>query len=269
MFKGQEPGLDRLQPQEYVAKKILPLARAYVASCLRARGYSQHRLARLLGVTQPMIYKYTRSEPSQYLEKLGDLGIPVGAAKLVLEELCDRLPEEPFMLAVAANILAHESDYCSRRPRDCSMVLCRGKTLIEEAYWIVLRRLLSTPGLYNIVPEVGSNLAYAPKGAESLGEVMGLDGRIIRVRPNRVLAAGRPVPGGSTHTGRIALKYARQWGSDAWAFAVRAPVIGSIAFEGVVVETEEGEGREPVAYLVSSDPQALLEAVRRLALLQG
>ena len=261
--------MDRLQPQEYVAKRILPLARAYVASCLRARGYSQHRLARLLGVTQPMIYKYIRAEPGQYLEKLGDLGVPVGAAKLVLEELCDRLSEEPFMLAIAANILAHESDYCSQRPRECSMVLCRGKTLIEEAYWIVLRRLLSTPGLYNVIPEVGSNLAYAPRGAESLGEVVGLDGRIIKVRPGKVLAAGRPVPGGSTHTGKVALKYAKQWGSDAWAFAVRALIAESIPLDGIVLESEEGEGREPVTYIVSSDPEALLGAVRRLVLLRG
>ena len=52
------------------------------------------------------------------------------------------------------------------------------------------------------VPEVGSNIVEAPRGAKSAKEFIGFSGRIVRVR-NGLVALGDPIPGGSRHTAKV------------------------------------------------------------------
>lgn len=59
-------------------------------------------------------------------------------------------------------------------------------------------------GFAELIPEVGTNVAMARNGAESVDDVVGLSGRIIRVGGKPQLT-GPPVPGGSKHVANIIL----------------------------------------------------------------
>lgn len=65
-------------------------------------------------------------------------------------------------------------------------------------------KFVSHPLSVKLVPEVGVNIAMALPKAESINEVVGLSGRIVKVG-RAVQAVGEPVLGGSGHVGRVVL----------------------------------------------------------------
>jgi len=73
-----------------------------------------------------------------------------------------------------------------------------------EYYRSILYRVLSIPNLASLIPEVGSNLAYAPRPPRSLSDIIGLTGRIVK-SGGGVSFYGFPMYGGSRHVGRILL----------------------------------------------------------------
>lgn len=259
--------MTRELPQEYVSKTILPLLRGVLSHCLRDRGLSQHHIARLLGVTQPMIYKYLRGSRDEYLKALEEQGITRSALRLMVDIACNKILKNDYSeLGIIANTLAFQANYCRENREACERNLCSEKPPVLKIYYTILEKLVSMP-IHSLIPQVGSNLAYAPARAESLGDVIGLDGRIIRAAGNRVIVAGTPVFGGSRHTGRVALKYARNWKSDSWAFAVKynAGIVATLEnIPGVAFELESSGNVEPVIYIVSKDPEKLLEAIELL-----
>ncbi len=85
-----------------------------------------------------------------------------------------------------------------------------GKTIREaeslriiEAIARAVRMLEETPGFSRLIPQVGANIAMAPRGVRDLEDVVGLTGRIIRVN-GRPRACGCPMRGGSSHMARMA-----------------------------------------------------------------
>lgn len=254
-------------PQEYVARSILPSLRGALSHCLYKRGLSQHHIARLIGVTQPMVYKYLKEDREMYFRSLEDQGISRSTLRLMLDIACEKIVKGDYReLSIIANILALQSKYCKDHYSLCESTLCSEQPPILKLYYAILEKLVSMP-IYDLVPEVGSNLAYAPREASSIEDVIGLDGRIVKTATRRVIVAGTPVFGGSKHTGRVALKYARKWDSEAWATVVKykAKVIEVIEkFPGVSVEVEKADELEPVIYIVSRDPQKLLEAIKAI-----
>lgn len=86
------------------------------------------------------------------------------------------------------------------------------------------------------VPEVGLNLAYAPRGVDDAQQVIGLAGRVT-IAGDSFAVTGRPVPGGPHHTGRIAATAQRLTKESVWVFNHRydaallpAPEAGHVAF---------------------------------------
>lgn len=64
--------------------------------------------------------------------------------------------------------------------------------------------LNNTPEFAALIPEVGTNIAMAPKNAEKTGDVVGLSGRITKISGEPHLT-GIAVPGGSEHVANIIL----------------------------------------------------------------
>ncbi len=264
-------------PQEAAARRILPLLRAAVARLLVERGVSQHRAARLLGVTQPMVHRYAAEPLDSHLAGLEAEGVPRRVAEAIVEVAAREVESGgEWALARLLNWATVHSRYCRGRP--CHEVLCVG----PQDYRLLLEALLSIEGFDRLIPEVGSNLAYAPRHARSEAEVLALDGRIVRAG-GRPVAAGAPVLGGSRHTARTALAYKEAVGGEAWAIALRhseallgalrrlgatvvelgSPVEGPV--EAVAAVEPGGVGREPVVYLVAGDPATLYWLASRLA----
>jgi len=256
----------RLTPHEYAARVILPLARGGVAVILYGRGHGQHRIARLLGTSQPAVHRYLSRPLQAYLEALEAEGVPQGTARAVLESAAQSIAAgDAGALAEAVNILTLRSYYCRRVEGWCERVFCPGEPV--RLYKAVLEALLAVPGLHRLIPEVGSNLAYAPPEAKSIDDVIGLEGRLVKGASGRVYPVGDPVPGGSRHVGLKALEAAG--GREAWAIALRGShdileAVKRVAPD-LIVGVEEGDGVEPVLYLASDDPWKLLETVRTVA----
>ncbi len=76
---------------------------------------------------------------------------------------------------------------------------------ILQALKFTLMRLEEHAEFADLIPQVGTNMVYARPGAESLGEVAGLSGRVIRSL-DHPRVCGEVVYGGSTHLGSAVLK---------------------------------------------------------------
>jgi predicted transcriptional regulator len=275
-----------LTPHEYASKVVLPGLRALVAWRLHYRGLGQYGIARLLGVSQPMVHRYLSRDPAYYASRLAaELGGEVIVEEAV--ELAARMLERGDRLGFLrlVNDLTLESRYCRARGEECRAALCPGGGAHLSIYRGVLSRLLSTPCLGEAVPEVGSNLAYTPRPGAPVESIIALDGRIVRASRGSAIAAGSPRPGGSRHTASVLSQYSQLVPSLRWALALRhtPTLLGALDSMGIplvelgrrppapgpggllAVVEPPGPGREGVVYLLSPTSEALLEAASRLA----
>jgi len=268
-----------LLPQEAAAKRVLPLLRAAVARVLVERGVSQRRAAALLGVSQPMVHRYASEPLEAHLARLVEEGVPRGVAEAIVEVAAVEVERGgPGALAVLVNWATLESRHCRGGPVDCTTVLCVG----ERDYTLLLDAILSIEGLEGLLPEVGSNLAYAPRHARGPEDVLALDGRIVRARA-RPVAAGTPVLGGSKHTGAVAAMYRESVGGEAWALALAGHILQALKrlvpvvrlgdpaprAPAIAVVEPGGPGREQVVYLVAESPALLYSLASKLARLSS
>lgn len=66
------------------------------------------------------------------------------------------------------------------------------------------KKLIDNPEFVHIIPEVGTNIAMAPKDAQRKEDVFGLTGRIVKVS-GRPYLSGIPAPGGSEHMANLVM----------------------------------------------------------------
>ena len=195
-------------------KKILPYLRGLLIHELHRRNISQHRISRLLGVSQPLVNKYLSKTYTSYKEKLVKMGFPEDEILYVVNNLASYLERgdmlrflivsnyyiEEFATRYACRSLNWLRDYCSRGSITDPFI---------EEYREFVNKFISKPLVYKLVPEVGVNIAYAPRGASTPGDIIALTGRIVRV-DSRAGYAGEPMYGASRHLSRIlitAIKY--------------------------------------------------------------
>jgi predicted fused transcriptional regulator/phosphomethylpyrimidine kinase/predicted transcriptional regulator len=224
-----------LSPLDLIARYVSPWLRALVAIELAGRGLGQTRIARLLGITQPMVTKYLRSGRNHAVEALRRVGVDPEEAEAVAKVLAEALYRgrvQDYMRIVTsyeAQLLARGS-LCSlhRRiapdlPADCRICeyLLRYSTdpIVEEVV-MAYRLLVEEPNAHLLVPEVGANIVAAKPGARSIMDVVGFTGRIIRVG-SRLQAVGYPAYGGSRHTANVLLAMHSRWRSVRGCIVVR------------------------------------------------
>ncbi len=249
-----------LSPQELVARFVIPYIRALVAIMLFQRGYSQVKISKLLGVSQPMVSRYIAEGMEQQLRKLSEVGIPreeVLAIARLLAEVASRGRKQDFVriLASYGNTVLVRGYLCTKHrelvpdlPLDCGICMKifsqLSDPLIDElkrAYEI----LSAAPRAYELVPEVGMNIVVALPHAESVKEVVGFAGRIIRVG-EKIEAVGEPLYGGSRHTALILLMVRRRWREIRAAIVVKysEQCVAKLRKSGLAI-VEIGPHRDP------------------------
>lgn len=211
-----------ISPLEFISKYITPNIRGLVAIELYERGYSQSKIASLLGVSQPMILKYLRAGRDKLLRQLESIGINRDEAMAIANSIALRLSESRIealttLALVELSILTRDiicnayirvtgiSDACRvlsiyYEPRDPYIAE------VEEAYKI----LSSIRGIADFIPEVGSNIVLAKPNARSIIDTIGYPGRIIKL-DRSILAIGRPSYGGSRFMATIILEAMKIW----------------------------------------------------------
>jgi len=199
--------------EDIASEIVLPNIRGVLAHELRNRGLSQHRIAKILNITQPLVHKLLRMPVEYYVENLKRYSID----EEIITHQCRILAD----LAVSGNyarfvITSHGFvSYLS------AVIACREfvelreecvKGLLKdphiEVYKTMLSRIMAKPGLAKILPEVGSNLVYAPEPPSSEADIIGLTGRIVKTLTGIVIA-GEPFFGGSRHLAKLLLIIAR------------------------------------------------------------
>ncbi len=192
---------------DIASKKILPHLRGLLIHELHRRNISQHRISKLLGVSQPLVNKYLSKPYNGYKEKLVAMGFSEDEILYVVNNLASYLEKgDVLRFVIVSNYYVNElaTRYACRHLYWLREFCVKGSLVdpfIDE-YKDFVNRLLSKPVLYKLIPEVGTNIAYAPREAVDLGEVIALTGRIVRL-DGEVAYAGEPMYGASRHLARI------------------------------------------------------------------
>lgn len=202
-----------------MVEKILPEMRKRVAKQLRDRGWSQTDIARMVGVTQPMISKYLRSineTMSESIESEIERGVNEiikiteknGKEREIIEVLCRMcfsIREKGLLCQV------HPVEAC----RVCMNIRTGNKALERRALMDDFKKALGIlEGRLprSLIPEVRINIAAALPGAENREEVLAVPGRLVEI-DGEIKALTEPEFGASRHLSGILLRAMKKRGN--------------------------------------------------------
>ncbi len=291
--------------EEVVVAEFLPTFRSLLATALDQRGLTQQEIATHLGISQSAVSKHvhddvTRTQAVAENERVQALvaeladGLAAGeltSVEALLEtETCIRELERGGVLAelhaaavpgLDPETPVHDTDGRLREAVRVRRSVRRGVAILRN-----------TPGIAELIPDVGANIVEATPDAETIDDVAAVPGRLFAVR-GRLAVPDEPAFGVSQHVASLLLA-ARRAGHDARAavcVAATPPVLdalmtdGHVAVEFVAEEELEsavsavltdretvaeidvlyqtgGFGIEPVAYMLGSDAPTIARLVR-------
>ncbi len=195
--------------QEIAARIIIPPLKGIISHELSEKGFSQRRISRLLEITQPQVHKYLSKPKSYYYGLLVSYGFDPNKIKHYLDIIIyTALKEDKTKLMLLMSSIVNELaiEYICRS-KEYLGEYCSNKSLIDpyiEYYRSFISMILSKYDLTPLIPEVGSNIVFAPEKPKDIHDIIGLSGRIIRIG-NTVKAVGEPIYGGSRHLSRVLL----------------------------------------------------------------
>jgi len=197
-------------PSVYIAEELIPYLRAKIASILYREGLRQAKIAGYLGITQAMVSKYLggnyKTPPAEVAGALDSLAEEVSGLILAgasRDEIISFTSRRLFELFSSGRLCRYYSKYAGISEETCRSLFSPGESMALDDMKLALRELLSLPGLPKLIPEVRSNLAYAPPGAKSPADVIAIPGRITLVKGRPY--ALPPEPGASKFTASLIL----------------------------------------------------------------
>ncbi|MFP3315963.1 MAG: thiamine-phosphate synthase family protein [Caldivirga sp.] len=221
---------------EFLVDEVLPLIKARVAKELSDNGYSQSRIAKVLGVTQPMVNRLM-NQYDYYIDrarKLGVLALVDAVSNAVVRMILDgrfddasRYLMNTLLMDLASLRLCNAHRLVKQDiPNTCSV--CAILTTPRDAVLMdveeAVRVLEANPEVSLLVPGVLMNIAEATPRPRDPNDVVAVPGRIDKVG-GRVKAWNPPAYGASEHLAMILIKVTNsdpstravasvRWGSD-------------------------------------------------------
>lgn len=194
---------------EIASRKIIPGVKGVLVHELYVKGFSQRKIAKVLGITQPQIHKYLSKPIEYYYSKLSQIGVDKDYVKHYIELLVYTISNREigrFALMINSFINDLAMKYVCSTYEELREYCVEGRLSDPniEYYREWLNHLSSRYRLEKLIPEVGSNIVYSPVKPRDLSDIIGLTGRIIKAGSS-VKIAGEPVYGGSRHLSRILL----------------------------------------------------------------
>jgi len=208
-------------PCEVAVKELLPLIRALVAKELKAKGFSQAKIADLIGVTQPAVSGYLKLKVDKdplYSEEVvtiskwlaSDLAsetLPSSEAVKGICTLCTNLKCQGSIC------VTHKKRFPTLQTEGCDICLqlySKGLPSVDRKH-VVLNNLKAAVNLIQaskefaeVIPEVLVNIVEATPDAKSIRDVAGIPGRIARV-DGAPRAFMQPEFGASRHLASVLL----------------------------------------------------------------
>jgi len=205
---------------EFVADNVLPVIRSLVAKKLLESGYSQLRIARVLGITQPAVNRYVNRDINELMSKVEALGIDKDWLMKVVNNVVNLIisNKEYDALEYLTNTITMELGslrFCEAHrkvvpslPINCNVcsILLTG---ITDSVLRNLEKALSIlelhPEIRVLMPRVLMNIVEAKPGASDERDVAGVPGR-IDAHDGKVIIGSKPMYGGSKHLGRLIVR---------------------------------------------------------------
>jgi predicted fused transcriptional regulator/phosphomethylpyrimidine kinase/predicted transcriptional regulator len=295
-------------PEEVVAATVIPTIRSMMARELLARGLRESEIGRLLGVSQAAVSKYRRGKV-RLSERILNDGRVAETVRGVSRDLARGESSEFEALARLMTLIRelenrgpvcalHEDGMPSLAGLGCDLcITAESSTILEEqevlgALRSALVALADMEDFALLIPNVGSNLGMARRGAADLTDVAAVPGRIYQLR-GVVKVPAPPEFGTSRHVAEVILavvSYDEEmrsalnviWdeavleASEACGFVTlemapshegRRDEIGRILGEAGVPDVlfHRGDfGIEPISYILGTEPLESVGKVRRL-----
>lgn len=215
-------------PYSLIVKEIEPLFKAYIARRLRDKGFSQIRIADMLGVSQPTIHAYLSSEEYSYeniSKRINEIGLDRREFELVAEEMMELLLSNKRLEALRSFLIYINSQLSSLRlcdyhrrldpriPSECricaELFAVREDIEMSEALERAFQIISSIRNISILIPEVGMNIAYRRVSAKDLRDVLAFPSRIFKIN-DQIMKIGGPEWGSSRHLGSIILRISRE-----------------------------------------------------------
>ncbi|WP_069807467.1 thiamine-phosphate synthase family protein [Vulcanisaeta thermophila] len=205
---------------EFVTEHVMPIIRSLIAKRLTLVGFSQLRIAKVLGITQPAVNRYINKDEGKLLGKIRELGIDSGWVMGIVDNVVRLVMEgrEYEALEYLTNEIALELGslrLCNAHRRVvptipttcnvCSILLAGISDSVIKNLERALSILESHPEVRYLIPRVLMNIVEAKPNAATEDDVAGVPGR-IGVFENRVVIGSRPSYGGSKHLGRLIVR---------------------------------------------------------------
>ncbi|MGC8544006.1 MAG: thiamine-phosphate synthase family protein [Vulcanisaeta sp.] len=202
---------------EFVSENILPIIRSLVAKRLLENGYSQLRIARILGITQPAVNRYVSKSYDELLRRAETIGIDKNWLYRVADNIVDLVlnGKEYEALEYLTNTIVMElgslrlCEYHRRLAPSlpincnvCSILLTGVSDSVINNLERAISILESHPEIQALIPRVLMNIVEARPGATNENDVAGIPGR-IDVHGGKVIIRSRPIYGGSRHLGKL------------------------------------------------------------------
>lgn len=219
-------------PHELVGRYIAPEMKGLIAHFLNDKGLGQFKIAKIMGISQPMVNKLLSKPKEYYYEKLEKAGIARGEIERIIElsgallyegkklEYIDVLSSYYNSLLKTGKLCEFHRKLFPGIPLECDICMrifhISSDPLVEEVK-SAIRLLQTKPFSYKLIPEVGSNIVVADTLASNPEEVVGVSGKIVAVG-DKVVPLGEIIRGGSKHTSSILLTVKNKFPSQTAAF---------------------------------------------------
>lgn len=207
-------------PDELMVEEFLPSVRLLVARELRRQGFSQSRIASVLGVTQASVSLYLSSSPGKAYSSMGALHISREEADRYAALLADDAKRSAayavetlgsIWLSILGRGLAcdaHRRSYPSLENCDVCMRAYgnhsdKGGDALSEVAQAV-KAIESSAAFVRVMPEVSVNLACVSGDSGLPEDVVAIPGRIVKVRDS-AKATRQPEFGASGHMANMLL----------------------------------------------------------------
>ncbi len=206
-------------PHELVSRYVSPYLKALVAIELSKKGLSQVKISRVLGISQAMVNNYLSKPREYYIAQLEKSGLSrEDVEKYVYSLVASHNSYHDFtytFTSILNEILATRK--LCRLHMKITPGIDENCNICNELFQYKLRdphvrlveklveRIVSHPKAIELIPEVGSNIVYAPPRAQSIQELIAVPGRIVKVR-DRAVPVGKPSYGGSRFLASLLLE---------------------------------------------------------------
>jgi len=253
-----------MTPYELVAEYVAPYLRGLVIIRLAEMGYSQPKISRMTGISQPMVSKYIKLGRDALLNHLLKLGLFQDEIEAVVNMLAKTLERERYreyirIFSTYCGYILRKGYLCEIHrksypllPKDCDVCMKLIPTVVDpyiEEVMYIYNALKESPKAYRLVPEVGMNIVCSTPDAEDIEGVVGFSGRIIAIR-NTLEAVGEPVYGGSRHTASILLLVRKKWRDIRCGIVIRYIDDCSTMYKREFVSIETGPHKDPKELLI-------------------